>query len=161
MKLDQMVAMVTWPEVEVCLRRDYDLPDPPDTAADYELVHKGVLETLRDLRPAKTDDALAISIEVDDDGGGLEAFDVHCVTRDSTDRVALDFVRWEEILGMHIDAPMLERYSSAEIVAHCLHEITFWGATQEEIAEEAAELEHRARSDDMVAWEDVQRRLKS
>ncbi len=45
----------------------------------------------------------------------------------------IEFVDWEEWLGMDIDPEAISNYSETDIVAHCLWEMTFYGYTQEAI----------------------------
>jgi hypothetical protein len=53
---------------------------------------------------------------------------------------SLEFEPWNEWLGMAIDADTLNAYPPSEIVAHCLHEMTFFGFDETEIAAQRAEL---------------------
>ena len=84
-----------------------------------------------------------IAVDLDEHGQGIEEFDVHGVEPDSGDSVALDFQPWEVWLGMEIAPDTLQRYSRAEVVAHCIHEMTFYGFEPDRTAEAGAEVLRR------------------
>jgi len=46
---------------------------------------------------------------------------------------ALEFTPWKEWLGMEIHPESLTHFSEQEILAHCLHEMTFMGFKEEQI----------------------------
>jgi len=45
----------------------------------------------------------------------------------------LEFTPWKEWLGMGIHPESLAHFSEQEILAHCLHEMTFMGFEEEQI----------------------------
>ena len=55
-------------------------------------------------------------------------------------RCGLDLPRWEEWLAIRVPQSLLEKITAAEIVAHCVWEMTFYGFTQENIAAFRTEL---------------------
>lgn len=59
---------------------------------------------------------------------------------DGTDKWALDFVDWNDI----IDLPVEDRVSVevSEMLAHVVYDITWWGFTRESINQQARELEN-------------------
>ena len=48
-------------------------------------------------------------------------------------------------MGMDIDPGSLSKYSAADILGHCLWEMTFYGYTQEAIRKQARQLKEHAR----------------
>lgn len=58
----------------------------------------------------------------------------------------LEFFRWEEWLGMVVDAKSCAQFDFPQIVAHCLIEMTFIGFSQEAIQEEAGKILQRAEA---------------
>lgn len=60
---------------------------------------------------------------------------------------------------MQVDFDTLDRLSAAEIVAHCLWEMTFFGFTQAEIAAERAELERRVAEVEAMTEEEKKEKL--
>lgn len=56
----------------------------------------------------------------------------------------IEFVDWEEQLGMDIDPGSISNYPETDIIAHCLWEMTFYGYTQEAIKKQSAQLKEKA-----------------
>ena len=56
----------------------------------------------------------------------------------------IEFVDWEEWLGMDIDPGSISNYSETDIIAHCLWEMTFYGYTKEAIKKQSAQLKEKA-----------------
>ena len=59
--------------------------------------------------------------------------DVSGIRPEDDQELAIEFEPWETWLGMEIEKPTHERLTSAEIVVHCLWEMTFQGFDQEKI----------------------------
>jgi len=57
-----------------------------------------------------------------------------------TDSYALEFVKWENWLGMELTPETIENFSELEIIAHCLYEMTFCGYDQDEIQAQLASI---------------------
>lgn len=80
------------------------------------------------------------------------------------ERYSLSLSPWEEWLAIEVPESLCEQMPAAEIAAHAIWDMTFHGWTQEEIAEERAELDRRGREIDegkveMIPWEEVKTRL--
>jgi hypothetical protein len=80
------------------------------------------------------------------------------------ERYSFSLSRWEEWLALAVPEPLRAQMPAAEIAAHCIWDMTFHGWTQEQIAEERAELDRRGREIDegnveMIPWEEVKTRL--
>ena len=56
------------------------------------------------------------------------------------DSYAIEFVKWENWLGMKIVPETLEKFNALEIISHCLYEMTFCGYEQNEIQEQYASI---------------------
>jgi len=56
----------------------------------------------------------------------------------------IEFVDWEEWLGMDIDPGSISNYSETDIIAHCLWEMTFYGYTQETIKKQSIQIKEKA-----------------
>ncbi|NLI79961.1 MAG: hypothetical protein GX442_26385 [Candidatus Riflebacteria bacterium] len=88
---------------------------------------------------------------------------------DPEESFAIEYIPWEEWLGMSIDQPSTERFSGVEIIVHCLWEMTFAGFDQASIREQINELkriveeiEHMTeeeRNEQMIPMADVMKRL--
>jgi hypothetical protein len=59
--------------------------------------------------------------------------------------LAIEFVAWNEWLGMEIDKKSLTNFTELEIIAHCLNEMTFAGFEQDDIQ---AQMDHFNRIKD-------------
>ncbi len=57
-------------------------------------------------------------------------------TDEFTNSLAIEFIPWNEWLGMPINENSLKNFSELEIIAHCLNEMTYAGFEQEEIQSE-------------------------
>ena len=139
-----LLELAIWAEVEACLRRHY-YPGPDDVEQQADVTaHQRVYEALRELQ-AEPSDGLLIEITLDaGEPDQVDAyFDAHGVLAKSGERVAMDFQRWETWLGMDIAPATRDTYSAAEVVAHCIHEMTFYGYDQDEIAAAGAEVLRR------------------
>lgn len=61
-----------------------------------------------------------------------------------TDSYALEFVKWENWLGMELAPETLENFTDLEIIAHCMYEMTFCGYDQDEIQDQLTSLNSTA-----------------
>ena len=185
-QLGQIVGSVDWDEVEFALVRLY--PDAEDSLEGY---HK-VFAKLRDLAP--TANMMRIAIQMTfrpeiDDAPFLEVVGRDgSLNRDQPDfphlgkpvdspfalaetEFALELHPWSEWLGMAVDALTLIEHDRPEIVAHCLHEMTFFGFDEKTVEAQRAEIERRAdavramsdeeRNRTSVPLEQVMARIKS
>jgi len=108
----------------------------PDAVAD-------VLGQLRKLAPDPAGSRYQLSIELTPpvDPKDQPFWDVSCIKEGDPDRCGLDLSRWEAWLALGVPQSLLDKMTAAEIVAHCVWEMTFYGFTQEKIAAFRAELE--------------------
>lgn len=87
-----------------------------------------------------------------------------------TDSYALEFVEWENWLGMDLAPETIKKFSDLEIVAHCLYEMTFVGYEEEEIqekfetikgqTEEFKKLSDEERKENTISLDDLIKQLK-
>jgi hypothetical protein len=108
----------------------------PDAVAD-------VLGQLRKLAPDPAGSRYQLSIELTPpvDPKDQPFWDVSCIKESDPDRCGLDLSPWDEWLVLRVPQSLLDKMTAAEIVAHCVWEMTFYGFTQEKIAAFCAELE--------------------
>jgi hypothetical protein len=137
--LRDLVLRVEASEVTEAIARLYDrreTPWLPDAVAD-------VLGELRRLTPDPSGADYQLHIEllpatdIDDE----PYWDVCCRKEANPERYGLDLSPWEEWLAIRVPQWLLDKMTAAEIVAHCVWEMTFYGFTQEKIAAFRAELE--------------------
>ena len=102
-----------------------------------------VLGQLRKLAPDPASSRYQLSIDLTSpvDPKDKPFWDVSCIKEDDPDRCGLDLSPWDEWLALRVPQSLLDKMTAAEIVAHCVWEMTFYGCTQEKIAAFRAELE--------------------
>lgn len=125
------------------------------------------LTELRRLTPQAADGDYELHIGRTEPGspGDEPAWDVWCSKAGDSERYGLDLSPWEEWLAVRVPPALAAAMPAAEIVAHCVWEMTFYGFTQERVAENRAEIERRARDIDEgevegIPMEEVMTRLR-
>lgn len=124
--LHDVFGRVSWSEVAFALRRHY-----PEDARDLAS-HRRAFETMTALVPDKTDYWLCSEIQEPDEDDPRRVA-VRCTngTRNERSgeemRFGLDFRRWPECLGMEVPVDLRDTFTDADIVAHCLWEMTWHG----------------------------------
>lgn len=127
----ELVYAHTWRDVETDFIRIYPGDD------EWVQQHGRVFHTLKTLTPRLSD--LEIVIDLAEDEAGDVWVDVS--GRQDEELVAIEFVDWAEWLGMTIDRTTSDRYRPAEIVAHCVWEMSFFGFDEETISQRWSEIE--------------------
>jgi len=188
MKFKEMVDRVDWKDVEVVLLRDYYADESSST--DME-PYKIVLDEIRSLEPENCK-GMRLYVEIVKDGddeyihvfgrdGKLlkESSDFKHMGIDINDPAAnvevtyaLEMEHWEKWLDMNIETTVMAKFSIVEIVAACLHEMTFMGFTQEKIEEKKEDLRKRIEDfekikddpekmkENFISWDEVKKKLK-
>ena len=141
MTLNEILEQTTWSETEASFRRHYcDFePDKPDEQEAFVLAHGRIFEALRELDPQLDDTVIVVDVE--EDGTGLNVSGVEAATGEC---VGLMFTRWERWLGMAVASSTLRQFSTSDVVAHCLYEMTFVGYDQNTIQRGLEEVKRRA-----------------
>ncbi len=122
----QILEETDWPPVWEQLQKLYNIPDEGGPA------YKRAFDEACGLAPART----LLKIEItecdpeNEESGGYR-FDVSGV--DENGSFGIEFSPWSEWKGMEILPETLEQFSTAEIAAHCLEEMTFAGFSQQDI----------------------------
>jgi hypothetical protein len=108
----------------------------PDAVSD-------VLGQLRKLAPDPAGSRYQLSIELTQpvDPKDKPFWDVSCIKEGDPDCCGLDLSPWDEWLALRVPQSLLDKMTAAEIVAHCVWEMTFYGFTPEKIAAFRAELQ--------------------
>ena len=94
------------------------------------------------------------------------SWEVWCAKGNDNERYCMSLSPWEEWLALWVPHVLLDTMPEAEMVAHCIWDMTFYGFTQERIAENRAELDRRARAIDegkaeSIPMEQVMARLRA
>lgn len=111
-------------------------PDEEKNSSGYREVFEKLL-----LMPAADSQMSIVVKNCKDDFDGEEYVDVsgihqHPQSEEENYSYAIEFTPWKEWLGMEIHPGSLADFSELEIIAHCLHEMTFIGFEEEDIQEE-------------------------
>ena len=140
MRFKELVVKTDFEDVWRCLCTYYS--DKDENAVS--VIQTKYLNIYSQLKTMKSEsNELKISIRFnkasDDDD---EAY--HCVAGvhsfESDTSYGIEFVPWNEWLGMDIEPETEKNYTHSDIVAHCLWEMTFMGKNEAEIALRLAEL---------------------
>ena len=139
MTLNEIISQVDWNEVAVAIvsERPYQRPVLEG--------FKKVFESLLLMEPAGSE----YRIRIDRTPDVLDPEDTYPevvgIKEGVDERWALSFCPWTEWLGMEVCQATLEAFSVSQIVANCLHEMTFFGFTEEKIKGHRDELDDRIR----------------
>lgn len=131
MRLHEAIQTTTWDDVQQHLV----------THCESLLIHlyEDLYNSLeaRVLSHDKSHLALSIAIEMVPDS---HIYDVYGVKEGDAHAYVLSLSTWDEWLHYTIGEVTKERFSLAEIVAHCLWEMTYFGLTEEDILLKRQEL---------------------
>lgn len=108
-------------------------PDEKKNIIGYFDVYKSIITYKKGI---KTNGMLRCKKETWDNGYCVEIYGVfnHKV-------YAIDFLRWSEWVNMNVEKDTLESFTSEEICAAALYEMTFHGYTEEKVEKEYSYLE--------------------
>jgi len=133
MTFSTLIKSNSWLSIQMVLLQLY--PDEQEFIEEYEKV----FNELRIMQPLSGNMTIDVSL-VDDDYDNTQYVDVSGYYTNPSERtneyfnsLAIEFVPWSEWLGMEIDKNSLENFTELEIIAHCLHEMTYAGFEQVEI----------------------------
>jgi hypothetical protein len=157
----------------------FNVGDDPVIDAGARLYHQreiewlpaaisNVLAELRRLTPQAAEGDYELHIERTEPASLSDEpvyWDVWCTKAGDSEHYGFDLSPWEEWLAVRVPAALEAAIPAPEIVAHCIWEMTFYGFTQERVAETRAELERRAREIDegkvvAIPMEEVMARLR-
>jgi hypothetical protein len=105
------------------LNEEYDHNDNA-----YE-AYKKVLEELKILKPRQCEPPITLIVAKIEDciEPGTYIFDVLGIIKGDKDHYALEMTSWDEWLSFNVLEKCLEVYGNADVVAHSLYEMTFFG----------------------------------
>lgn len=139
MKLHNLVHSTAWSAVFEAMQRLY-----PKIAKDAEEAREAYWEVFLSLltqSPASID-GLVLTIDLAEKPEPDEPpwYDVGADRPGDETGYALEYTPWAEWLDLEVTEELRERCTDAEIIAHCLHEMTFCGGDEETIQAEANRL---------------------
>lgn len=128
MTVKDIFEKAQWQDVAAELAKEYD--------ADKDLTgYREVFNTVRAMTPTKTEMTLTLErIIVFDE----PVVDVSGLMDGNS--WSIMFIPWSECMGMPLDERCLDVMSPAEIAAHILYEITWFGFTEDKIKAEAEKI---------------------
>lgn len=139
MKFNDLIKSHHWLSVELTLLNLY--PDQNEIIDEY----KRVFESLQIIQPVNDEMLIVLTEHECDtyDESKAESTYVDVSGRKPksepnsiTDSYAIEFVKWENWLGMNLGSETIHHFHELEIIAHCLYEMTFCGYEQDEIQEQ-------------------------
>jgi hypothetical protein len=140
MKFKDLIISNSWLSVEIIFINLY--PDQKEIIEYYkivfdrlqvmEAVNDEMLIVLTEYASDNDEDENYKSTYVDVAGRKLIAD----INSSFTDSYAIEFVKWDNWLGMSLAPETLENFKELEIISHCLHEMTFCGYEEEEIQQQ-------------------------
>jgi hypothetical protein len=144
--LRDLVLRVEAADVTEAIGRLYDRRETP------WLPH-AVSDVLAELRrltpdPSGTEHQLHVELLPPTDIDDQPYWDVCCRKEGDPERYGFDLSPWAEWLAIQVPQSLLDKMTAAEIVAHCVWEMTFYGFTQEKIVEFRAEMERSVKEID-------------
>ncbi|QTE23866.1 DUF6557 family protein [Polaribacter cellanae] len=166
-----LLHQTEWLSIEYTLLELY-----PDIKEDME-AHRTAYEKIKRLEANNIDMEIVLDEIKDDFEDDFEDelttyFDVSGKKNDKKDSqsYALEFMPWQDWLGMRISQDSLRNFNELEIVAHCLYEMTFIDFDDEEIANEKNKLNNiidnfqnlseEEKQDKTISIEEVLKRFK-
>lgn len=136
MQLIDLIQSNAWLSVQMALLQEY-----PKVKEDIEAYEK-VFNLLQVMPPKTSKLTIELNLQTDDfdqssyvDVAGYYTDPVER-TDPFTNSLAIEFVPWNEWLGMTLDPETLNNFTELQIIAHCLHEMTFAGFEEQEIQEQ-------------------------
>jgi len=178
-----LLQEVTFKDVQLALVDAYE--EEEESIDEYKKVFFKLLQ----MTPKENEKKWKIVVEkfhhewADPDDGEVfsdDGYEVHGRKPNDKNRYAIEFTAWNKWLSMNIDPKTLKTFTKAEIIAHCLYEMTFMSfdeadiqeameslkETVEEIKESLAkkevEKEQKGEQDKstIVTWEELKKRME-
>ena len=135
MKLKELISQSKWQDVAIALVTEH--PYQRKNLNDYGIV----FETLMMMESAESEFRIQIERSPDILNPEYTYPVVFGAKEGEEKRWSIEFSPWAEWLGMVVCDETLEAFSANQIVANCLHEMTFFGFTEDTINQERQKLE--------------------
>lgn len=126
------VQETPWNEVAQAMTKDYDWLTERDYFYDkYGKIYEGFKTT----KLIDSNKFIYLELVKEDEEDEESWFtDISMSVDGVTDsRIGIDFVEWGECLSLQVNPIILDTYTVSEVLGHFLFEITFYGATNEEV----------------------------
>jgi len=134
----ELINSVNYDDVWIVLDKEYKYKK-----GAYEL-YKSVLEELKILEPKPCDTQITLVVSRIEDclNAGEFIFEVFGIIKDDENRYALEMTSWNEWLNFDVLDKSVEVYGAADVVAHALYEMTFFGYCAKAVDKRAEEEKH-------------------
>jgi len=119
----ELINIVNYDHVWAVLDKEYDHKEGARKA------YKNVIEELKTLKPGQCEPPITlVMIKIEDClEPGTYIFDIFGIIKGDKNHYALEMTSWNEWLNFTVLDKCLEVYGNADIVAHSLYEMTFFG----------------------------------
>jgi hypothetical protein len=170
MTFDQLIKSNTWLSVKITLDRLF--PEQNNLLNNYERM----FDNLKFIAAEESNLTIDVHWILDDfdDTDYVDVSGYYTNLQDNTDlysnSLAIEFTPWQEWLGMTLDTDSLQNFTELEIIAYCLHEMTYAGFEQEEIQAEIERIKKIAdnykkmtseeKKQNTYTWDDMQKKFK-
>lgn len=137
--LKDVIPKTAWPEIwkELLTHHPYILVDSSGKQickeSDLESGYMAVFTKLNDIVEIPSDLVLIIKMFEQEYGQYKYSFDPAAYNEECPGGYSMMASPWGEWLGLTISPETLEQYSYAEIIAHCLYEMTWFGGSEAEV----------------------------
>ena len=137
--LKDLLPKTVWPEIWKILLTHYSqfFQNPYNgrtyQESEVEEAYKAIFTKLQDIAGIPSD--LVLIIKKFEYKEGQFGFDPAAYNEECPGGYSMKASPWGDWLGLIISPETLEQFSYAEILAHCLYEMTWFGGTEEEVAE--------------------------
>lgn len=165
--LNNLIKQTEWLSVEFTLLELY-----PDIKDDIE-AHKTAYEKIKLLNPNIINMEIVLVEYQDDFDDEINTYvDVSGKKLDKADlqSYALEFMPWQDWLGMQISEDSLKNFNELEIISHCIYEMTFIDFDEEEVKNQKDKLNNivdnyknlseKEKKEKTISIEDVIKRFK-
>lgn len=131
----ELINTVNYNHVWAVLDREYN-----HKGDDYE-AYKNVLEELKTLKPRHCKPPITLIVAKIEDciEPGTSIFDVFGIIKGDKNHYALEMTSWDEWLNFNVLDKCLEFYGNADVAAHSLYEMTFFGYSSKAVDERVKE----------------------
>ena len=135
MKLKEIISQSNWQDVAIAIVTEH--PCQRKNLEGFRIV----FETLSLMESTESEYQIRIERRADMLDSEYTYPDVFGVKEDDEISYSLVFTPWTEWLGMDICQETLDPLSPSQITAYCLHEMTFFGFTEEQRKQQEASLD--------------------
>jgi hypothetical protein len=138
MLFKELINSVSYDYVWMVLVKEYKLEDDA-----YE-AYKSVLEELKIIKPKTCNPPITVVVAKTEDCFEADEFifDVFGIIQGDENHYALEMTSWCEWLNFNVLSKSIEVYGAADVVAHALYEMTFFGYSSKTVEEKLEEENH-------------------